>query len=487
MSKTFRPYAPRQAFLLPQSPHEWLPAGHLAHFVLDVVDALDLRSIYAKYDEELRGAPPHHPKLMVALLLYGYAVGVGSSRKIEQKTYEDVAFRVIAGGQHPDHTRISEFRRIHLTTLEGLFLQILKLCEAAGLVKLGHVAIDGTKMKANASKHKAMSYERMKRREAELEAQVKELFARAEATDAAEDAEFGPGNLGNELPEELRFREKRLAKIQEAKAALEAEARRQKEEETKAKRPEAEEAEAKEQGAKGESPLPTECAGATEAKGGAKTTARREPTPLPTHRVPAYADGTPKPKAQRNFTDPESRIQKTGDGFVQGYNCTIAVDSAHQIIVAQVVTNQPPDVEHFVPVLEQVMANCGRAPEVVSADAGYYSSANVNDAEQMGVDPYIPPGRPKRTTAPEQPITERPGSPAKQRMKEKLATPEGAAIYARRKAIVEPVFGQTKQAQGFRQFLLRGVAKVRGEWALICLTRNLLKLKLNGGLAQVGA
>jgi transposase len=288
VSKTFRPYSPGQSFLLPPSPLEWLPEGHLARFILDLVKELDLTKIYAHYERELRGYPPHHPLMMVALLLYGYCVGVPSSRKIERKTHEDVAFRVIAGGEHPDHTRISEFRRVHLGALAELFVQVLKLCQKAGLVKLGMVALDGTKVKANASKHKAMSYDRMQKEEQRLRGKVAELLAAAEKADAAEDAEHGAGRRGDELPEELQRTQDRLKKIREAKAALEAEAKQRKQEEQAAK--------------DDEDPPP----------------GPRE-TPLPTHKVPTTAEGTPTDKAQRNFTDPDSRIMKTGDGYVQGY------------------------------------------------------------------------------------------------------------------------------------------------------------------------
>lgn len=381
---------------------------------------------------------------MMALLLYGYCVGVASSRKIERKTHEDVAFRVLAGGQHPDHTCISEFRRIHHQAFADLFLQVLKLCQKAGLVKLGHVALDGTKMKANASKHKAMSYERMKKQEAELAKKVEDLLRAAEEADAAEDAKYGKDKRGDELPEDLQRAESRLARIRAAKAALEAEAKAQREAEEKKDNDEP-------------------------PSGGA--------TPLPEHQVPRDAEGAPKPKAQRNFTDPESRIQKTGDGFLQGYNCQAAVDEGHQIIVAQAVTNQPPDVEHFAPVLEQVVANCGAAPAKSTADAGYFSGDNVARAKVLGVDPFIAPGRLKRGEAPPK-VRGRPPAnlTPKQAMARKLATRAGAAAYARRKAVVEPVFGQIKQARGLRQFLLRGVAKVRAEWSLITLTHNLMKL-----------
>lgn len=432
--------------LLPPSPMDWLPEGHLARFILDLVKELELGRIYARYERDLRGFPPYHPQMMVALLLYGYCVGVPSSRKIERKTYEDVAFRVIAGEEHPDHSRINEFRRVHLEALSGLFVQVLRLCQKAGLVKLGKVALDGTKMKANASKHKAMSYQRMGEEEKRLRARVSELLAEAEKVDAKEDAEFGVGRRGDELPEELQRAETRLKRIREAKKALEAEARQQHEEAKKAKDHD------------DPPPPPTE-------------------TPLPKHKIPTTDEGKPTPKAQRNFTDPESRIMKTGDGYVQGYNCQAMVDAEHQVIVAQAVTNQPPDAEHLVPMLVQTVANCGAKPEKLLADAGYYSEANACEAEKWNVDPYIATGRQRRSEPPPQVLGRPPADMTnKQQMARKLATKDGAAVYARRKVIVEPVFGQTKEARGFRRFLLRGLVKVRHEWSLISLTHNILKL-----------
>jgi transposase len=446
VNKTFRPYTPGQSFLLPPSPLEWLPEGHLARFILDLVKVLDLTKIYAHYERELRGYPPHHPLMMVALLLYGYCVGVPSSRKIERKTHEDVAFRVISGGEHPDHTRVSEFRRVHLEALAELFVQVLKLCQKAGLVKLGMVALDGTKVKANASKHKAMSYERMQKDEQRLREKVAELLAAAEQVDAAEDSEYGVGRKGDELPEDLRRAQDRLRKIREAKAALEAEAKQRK---------------AEEESAKDKNDPP---AGPRE-------------TPLPKHKVPTTDDGKPTDKAQRNFTDPDSRIMKTGDGYVQGYNCQAAVDAAHQIIVAQVVTNQPPDPEHLVPMLVQTVDNCGAKPEKFIGDAGYFSENNVCEPQKWGVDPYIATGRQRRDETPPSVRGRAPSDmTVKEAMARKLATKAGKAVYSRRKVIVEPVFGQIKEARGLRRFLLRSLQKVRGEWSLITLTHNILKL-----------
>lgn len=450
MSKTFRPYAPRQAFLLPPSPLEWLPEGHLALFILDLVQQLDLSAIYAHYERELRGYPPHDPQMMVALLLYGYCVGVPSSRKIERKTHEDVAFRVIAGGAHPDHSRISDFRRIHLDALAGLFVEILRLCQKAGLVKLGSVALDGTKVKANASKHKAMSYERMKKDDKRLREKVSELLAKAELVDEEEDALYGEGNGSDDLPEDLRHAKDRRARIRQLMKELEEETKQQQE--------------AEKAGKDNNDPPPPPTGDS-----------------LPSHKIPTTADGKPTPEAQRNFTDPESRIMKSGDGYVQAYNCQAVVDDAHQVIVAEAVTNQPPDVEHLVPMIARTVENCGKKPEKMIADAGYFSEANVCETMKWGIDPYIATGRRRHDEETVVPRGRAPsGMTIKETMARKLATKSGAAIYSRRKVIVEPVFGQVKEARGFRRFLLRGLAKVRGEWSLIALTHNILKLHAYG-------
>lgn len=447
MTKAYRPYSPKQAFLLPPSPTEWLPEDHLARFVMDVVGQLDLSAIHARYQRmDPRGVQPYHPLMMTSLLIYGYCVGVASSRKIEKKTYEDVAFRVIAGGEHPDHNRISEFRRVHLEALADLFGQVLALAKKAQMVKLGNVALDGTKVKANASKHKAMSYERMETDRVRLQQKVRELLAVADAADSQEDAEYGAGRRGDELPEDLRRAEGRLARIKALKAELEAEARGQ-------------DAEAKaRQDDDDLPPSPAE-------------------TPLPKHHIPRTKDGSIDPKAQRNFTDAESRIMKSSDGYVQAYNCQAIVDEEHQIIVAQAVTNQPPDVEHLVPMLVLAVANCGAKPENFLADAGYFSEANVCEVMKWDIDPFIPPSRQKHAEEPKAVLGRPPANLSfKDKMVRKLATKAGRAVYATRKKIVEPVFGQIKEARGFRRFLLRGLKKVRGEWALIALTHNLLKI-----------
>jgi transposase len=492
MANSFRPWAPRQQFLLPPSPMEWLSDDHLVYFVLDVVEQLDLSKIERRYlEKDGRGTRPYDPTMMVALLVYGYCIGVASSRRLERATYEDVAFRVLSGGEHPDHTRISEFRRVNISELAELFVQVLRLCQEAGLVKLGHVSLDGTKVQANASKHKAMSYERMKENEKRLLAEVEELMQRAEAADGEEDAKFGKGRRGDELPEELARRETRLARIREAKKKLEAEAaaaravelREQAERASRAveeadddERPRKEHrAQRVEERAKEASERAKKKA--AEAEQDEPRLERKDEEGLPQHQVGSDKDGKPTPKAQRNFTDPDSRIMKKGSDYLQGYNAQTLVDEANQVIVAQALTNQAPDVEHLVPMLDRLEAACGARPKKLSADSGYWSEANARHCEQSGIDAYLAVDRDKhnRKTTPAH------GRPpenldARGRMKRKLATARGRAVYARRKAIVEPPFGQIKEARGFRRFLLRGKKKVRGEWALICATHNLLKL-----------
>lgn len=451
MPKTFRPYDLDQRLLLPPDLRDWLPPGHLALFISDVVDEMDLSEIVRSYEAgDGRGQPPYHPALMVKMLLYAYCVGRPSARKIERATYEDVAFRVLAADQHPDHDSVAEFRRRHLAALANLFGQVLQLCQRAGLVTLGHVALDGTKIKANASKHKAMSYARMEEAERRLMAEIQRGLEQAVELDAAEDAEYGRGRRGDELPPDLATREKRVAAIRAAKAVLEAEAKER-------ARQQAEVARAK--------------------------NAARELRP-PNRRGPKAHEPDPEqtrpaPSAQRNFTDPESRIMKDGaDGsFVQGYNAQAAVDGGQQIVVACHLTPRATDVGEFIPLLEAVVRNTGRAPTVVTADAGYFSERNVMAAEAHGADAYIPPDRHKHgaTPASSPPHPSRVGA-LSQLMRAKLGTPLGDRCYRRRKAIVEPVFGQMKEVRHFRRFSFRGERRVSGEWTLMCLTHNLLKL-----------
>ncbi len=461
--RSFRPYQPDQALLLPPLLRDWLPEGHLAHFVSDVVDVLDLSPILGLYaQQEGRGQPPYHPRLMVKLLVYGYCMGVVSSRKIERATWEDLPFRVLATDQHPDHDSIAAFRQRHLAALAGLFLAVLQLCEKAGLVQLGQVAVDGTKVKANASKHKAMSYGRMQEKEEQLKAEIAALMERAAAADQREDAEEreAGGRGGDSLPEELRRRESRLAQIAKAKAELEAEAREQAEQ---------------------------EAAGVRERLAERERQAQ-ETGKKPRGRAPVVPDperAKPEPTAQKNFTDPESRIMKDGasGGFVQAYNAQVVVDGTAQVIVAAAVTQQAGDQQQLVPMLTKTKENLGRLPEQGTADTGYFSAAAVSDPALAGMALYVPPKRPSAkgagsgTAATELPPGE---ATAAQRMRARLATPEGKAIYARRKAIVEPVFGQMKEERGFRRFSFRGLVQVTAEWLVMCLTHNLLKLFRSG-------
>lgn len=455
MAKTqFKSYDIDQRLLLPPDLREWLPEGHLVYFILDLVEELDLSEIYASYEGGKGGRPAFEPRMMVALLLYGYCVGVASSRKIEKATYESVPFRVLAAGQHPDHDTIAEFRRRHLKALSGLFVQVLRLCQQAGLVRLGHVALDGTKVRANASKHKAMSYGRMEEKLAELESQVEKLLSQAEEVDAAEDAQHGKGRRGDELPKELQRRQDRLEKIRQAKAALEAEAQEQaqRQREDKAKQ--------------------------TEQKAGGTLAAEaRGPEPESQSIRPAE-------KAQRNFTDPESRIMRDGatKSFEQSYNCQAAVDDKAQVVVAAEVTQQANDKQQVEPLIQQVKANLeGERPRALTADAGYFSESNVEYLDGEQIEPFLAVERQKHGERPSPPRGRIPsGATVKERMVRKLRTKRGQKIYGKRKGTVEPVFGQIKQVRGFRQFLLRGLEAVRGEWKLICLTHNLLKLHRSG-------
>jgi len=459
--KTFKPYNPDQPFLLPPILQDWLPEDHLATFLSEMVDAaLDLTPILATYATgDGRGQPPYHPALLVKLLLYGYCTGKASSRAIEQATYEEIPYRVLAANQHPDHDTLAAFRQTHLTALAALFGQVLQLCQRAGLVKLGHVALDGTKVLANASKHKAMSYGRMPEAERKLEQEIAALLAEAQRVDAAEDARYGQGKRGNELPAELARRESRLAKIRAAKAELEAEAKA----------------------------AAAIAAAAAQAKRAERERQSRETGRRPKGRPPQAPDptqATPAPKAQRNFTDPESRIMKDGatKSYVQAYNAQAAVDGAEQVIVAAAVTQEANDKRQLVPLLTEVAANCGAPPVAASGDAGYFSEAAVTDPALAAIDLYVAPDRQQHGEAPPPPLGDGTGRSA---MRAKLQTAAGHAVYALRKAIVEPVFGQIKGVRGFRRFAFRGLAKVQAEWSLICLTHNLLKLFRAGWRPQM--
>lgn len=504
MDARFREYDPSQPLLLPPDLRDWVPASHLASFLFDLVADLDLSKIYTATGSQAKGGrPAYHPLLMVRLLLYGYCTGTYSSRKLERKTYDDIAVRFLTADQHPDHDTIAAFRQKHLNELAGLFLQVLLLCKEAGLVKLGHVAIDGTKVKANASKHKAMSYERMTKEEkrlehelAELKATAAKLLVTAQGVDADEDKKYGKGNRGDELPAELARRESRLRVIREAKARVEARARAEAQRTKKADHSDGED------------------------------DSGPEPPAAPGGSAPSE-EVVPDPKAQSNFTDPESRIMLDGatKGYAQAYNGQLAVDGDHQIIVAAELTQAASDINQLVPVLEAVKTNCGDLPRQLTADAGYCSEENLSHPEVRSVDVHVSTTREKRsglanavaivslaaitigelmfgrlrarrfsvsakklyklsfaTTLVAASVA---GAPVliplrfpteREKMRHKLQTPEAKAVYARRKAIVEPVNGQIKEARGFRRFSMRGYAKCRAEWSLVAAAHNLLKL-----------
>jgi len=428
MAKTYRPYCPDQMFLLPPSLRDWLPENHLSYFVSDVVDTLDLDGIESYYEKDERGQPPYHPKMMTKVLVYAYCVGVFSSRKIQRRLVEDVAFRVLAAGNQPDFRTISDFRKTHHKALEGLFQQVLRLAMEAGAINLGRVALDGSKVKANASKHKAMSYGRMKEDERALKEEVRKLLAQAKAADDQEDARYGKDKTGDELPEELGRRETRLRRIREAKRALEQRAREEAEEDGKSKEE------------------------ARETK--------------------------PEDKAQYNFSDPESRIMKGADGFVQAFNAQIAVESGSQLIVGQAVTQQANDKQQVVPMVANIVQQAGQKPTELLADSGYCSDRNLEHLEENEIEAYVATDRHKhsrhRDAGKRGPLPH--GATRVDRMKRKLQSKVGAKVYAARKSIVEPVFGQIKHARGFRQFTLRGIEKVKAEWALVCATHNILKM-----------
>jgi len=423
--KAFRPYQPDQRLLLPPGLDDLLPEGDLAYFIRDTVADLDLSAILGEYREE-RGQPPFHPRMMTALLLYANCRGVYSSRRIAQACERDLGFIVVAAMARPDFHTIARFRARHLKALADLFLQVLRLCRKAGLVQLGHVALDGTKIKANASRHKAMSYERMAEREPELAAQIKEWFAKAKTQDREEDRRHGRGRRGDELPAHLRTKQRRLKAIREAKAALEAEA--------------------------------AERATADDGPGGGAVSV--------------------DPKAQRNFTDGDAKIMKdsASGAFVAGYNAQLAVDAGSQVIVAKELTMRATDVQELPAMLAQVRRNVGRQARECSADAGYCSEANLADLARRRIRAYVAVGKDRHGSAPGQ--SARAPAPGSRRaaMATRLRRGGWRSRYRMRKQTAEPVIGQIKQARGFRQFLLRGREKVGGEWSLVCIAHNLLKL-----------
>lgn len=432
-TKEYRPYTPDQLLLLPPSLRDWLPEDHLAYFISDLVGRLDLQAIEAAYEDELRGGPPYHPAMMVKVWLYALCTGLYASRRVDRRLHEDVAFRVLAAGNAPDFRTLSEFRKRHLDALQELFAQVLKVAQKAGLVKLGHVALDGTKIRANASRHKGMSYGRMKQEKTRLAAEVAALLQRADEADAADDARYGPDVSGDEVPEGLRRREERLRKTREAMAALEAEAR--------------------------------EHAEAIQAKRAA------------TGRSAGPPRERPRDDEQYNFTDPDSHIMKMADGaFAQAYNVQVVVDRAHQIIVATTVTAQAADAPHLPSMVEEVR-RLGPVRRL-TADAGYFSEANVQSLSDAQIEALIPPDKLSHTrplpAAPRGRIPQ--GCTLRDRMRRKLQTQAGRRVYRMHKAIAEPVLGQIKAWRGFQRFLLRGLRKVPGEWTLVALAHNVCKL-----------
>jgi transposase len=439
MSKTFRPWDVDQTWLLPPSVHEFVPPGHLAHFVRDTVrEALDLSAITGVYKGQ-QGQPPYHPGMLVALLLYGYSRGVYSSRQLARACEERVDVMAVTGLNRPDFRTISDFRRRHLAALSQLFVQVLRLCQAAGLVKLGHVAVDGTKLRANASRHKAMSYKHMMSQEPKLAAEVQSWLDQADAADAAEDAQHGAGQRGDEMPEWMADKQRRLERIRAARAQLEAEAK------------------AGPGSAEPDGPGPSS---GMQERGARKNT----------------STDTPPDRAQRNFTDGDSRIMPSGGGFIAGYNGQIAVDAAHQIIVAQRLATNPADYAALVPLVDQARANLGRKLREVSGDTGFATEANLEAMADRRVTAYLSPGRIRhgQTDPTAGRVLKR--KPLMQAMADKIRRARRRSRYRLRKQVAEPVFGQIKQARGFRQFLLRGLTKVRAEWAMVCTAHNFLKL-----------
>ena len=453
--KTYRPWNPQHYRQQAHSPVSKLPEGDLVFFLLDVVPKLDLGQFYAPYEHETRGAPPFDPAMMVCLLLYAYCVGVFSSRKIALACERNLAFLAIVGQERPDFRTISDFRKLHLEAFKDVFVHVVRLAAEAGLVKLGNVATDGTKIQGNASRHKAMSYGYMQKEVERVREDIEALVTQAYQQDEAEDAVLG-SRRGDELPAELARREERLVRIEaamrrlEARATAEADAERQRR-------------------------------AAADAERQRTGTKRRGKAPQPVQE-------TPDDKAQSNFTDPELHIMRTNNkGWEYCGNAQASVDGACQIIVACDVTDASNDKQQAEPVAQAMLANLAQAgierpkdaagtPQAIPAtlDNGYYSEAAVAALETLGFDPYIATERQRhhvpQAEAPETPRT------VQERMAAKVRTPEGKALYARRKVIVEPVFGQIKEARGFRRFLLRGLAAIRGEWCLVCLTHNLLKL-----------
>jgi transposase len=428
MGKHFMPYEPDQALLLPPSLNDWLPDGHLGRFVSETVDELDLSPFLAKYKqrEDGRGRVAYQPRMMLKLLIYSYCSGIFSSRKVATGLVDLVPLRYLAAGNVPSHRTIARFRQEYHQQFQGLFVQVVRIAMEAGLVKMGTLAIDGTKLKANASKHKSMSYERMQAEEKKLEAEISRIIDLARGIDEAEDEEFGPDFRGDELPKELQRRESRVKKIREAKARLEEE--------------QAQKDKASDHGKKG----------------------RKVKRPA----------GTPEGKAQANFSDPESRIMgNPKKGFVQGYNGQIAVDGEANLIVAGTITQSAADGGQLVPVLKEAVANTGQKPKSLLADAGYKSEEDLLALEKMKVDAHVALGRGESLGG----LSPKAG-PATKRMHRKRQTKRSQKAYKRRKVIAEPPFGWIKSVMGFREFSMRGLSKVSGEWSLVCMALNIRRM-----------
>ena len=459
MNKRFRVCDLDQPFLLPPSLQDWLPEGHLARFVADVSHELDLSAIYAEYERnDGRGLSAYHPLLLTRLLLYGYSIGVTSSRAIEKATYDNVAFRYLAADQHPDHDTIASFRQEHLEAFADLFVQVLRLCQKAGLVKLGSIALDGTKMLANASTQHSVSHQRLQEYEQHWKAVVARLLMEAEKTDRQEDERFGKGRAGDTLPEELAHAHSRLQRIQQAKAELEREAQQ-----------ELENAGGNQAARKRGRPSKQE-----QALQPPLDPQQRDKEKKRRQRATRKAQG---PTRQYNFVDPDSRVMRDNAHkcFVQAYNAQIAVDAHQQIIVAAEITQKTTDREQLLPMVRSVLATTGMIPETVTADAGYWDTISLRDPCLQGIQVLVcpdgqlqPPGVPLPPNAPK--------NQEAMRMRELLLTPMGKALYLLRKATVEPVFGQIKEARCLRRFRFRGLRSVACEWKLICTTHNLLKL-----------
>jgi len=447
-SKVFRSYDPGQSFLMPPSLDDWLPQDHTARFIAETVGLLDLSVVYDSY-VVASGAPPYDPTMMLKLLFYAYSTGVTSSREMERRCHVDVAFRWLTANSAPDYRSISRFRRRHLQALDDLFTQVLVLCSDAGLVKLGRVALDGTKLRASASRHKAMSYSRLGPRIEQIQGEVAALLAEAEATDLAEDEEYGEDKRGDEVPPELARRETRLVKLRAAKEAIEAEAA------DKAARKAADKAEADGADDDGIAQAAAEAADAA----------------------------TPKDKTQRSFTDPEARMMKTTDGFHYAYNAQAMVDEYSQVVVATDVTQQAGDVQQLIPMITAARDSHTDAaiqgdPTVVLADAGYCSEDNLQQLTDAHVNAVIATGKIRHNErVPDAPKGRIPkDATQRERMARRMRTKQGRVDYARRKAIVEPVFGQMKTRQNAKHLRLRGFTGAKGEWTLHAICHNLRKL-----------